>query len=400
MLRLNFLLVTSVLSPRINLRQAKCIKWFSTHQKNQENPFLYVSEFSDLSKRISENIGPNLSPFMILRAIESCLELQKVFREHNKLSNGPINKINVKIREILTNEAIDFNEDLLREIFLLKLLPSNNITVIESFYEKNPDKYIDVNVSLIALRECLYDGDFKDALTITDLTTGHPNYIKMKNGIMKSGATKLIASAAGLMLFSKFGIQGAIDYGLLSNQWKHFSSLNAMILTYFLNSSFFITLVRFGRQVITAGGDYLTWQKGTFYTHWFKHSDEMLFCRKILSADIELNGGGSSGGEASPDLLEEICRADDTISDGRSLQPGYTRDGKKVRLLQAKDNLEELKLQAYWMSGGDGFEWVEPDQDPAVLIWKKHLSQFNKESITSEGSVKKLKWAEDLIEEK
>lgn len=68
--------------------------------------------------------------------------------------------------------------------------------------------------------------------------------------------------------------------------------------------------------------------------------------------------------------------------------------------MEAKDNLDDIKMQAYWMSGGDGFEWVEPDQDPADLIWKQHLAKFDKPMLNTDNSTKNIKWAEELIEEK
>ena len=79
------------------------------------------------------------------------------------------------------------------------------------------------------------------------------------------------------------------------------------------------------------------------------------------------------------------------------MTPGITRLGKKVRLMAPKDNLNEIMLQAYWMTGGDGFEWVEPDQDPAEILWRQHLEQFNKAGL-NESKQKAIGWADDLIE--
>ena len=122
----------------------------------------------------------------------------------------------------------------------------------------------------------------------------------------------------------------------------------------------------------------------------------MLFSAKIVEADRQLNGG-----ESNPEIINELCRtSDDMFNTQRTLQPGYNREGEKIRLLEAKDNMEDLKMQAYWMSGGDGFEWVEPDQDPADLIWKQHLDSFNKPTLDNNSKAKNLKWAEELIGDK
>ena len=44
-----------------------------------------------------------------------------------------------------------------------------------------------------------------------------------------------------------------------------------------------------------------------------------------------------------------------------------------------------------------GFEWVEPDQDPADLIWYNHLARFNKPALNN-SNIKSLKWADELID--
>ena len=115
-------------------------------------------------------------------------------------------------------------------------------------------------------------------------------------------------------------------------------------------------------------------------------------CARIMETDLRLNGGL----ENSPDLVAELCRKDDNVSAHHTLRPGLTRDGHKVRLLEPRDNLEQLKMQAYWMSGGDGFEWVEPDQDPAEIVWRNHLASLQK-PVLQALDTRSLKWAEDLI---
>ncbi|CAN3364450.1 hypothetical protein DICA3_E16688 [Diutina catenulata] len=282
--------------------------------------------------------------------------------------------------------AGQLQEPLLRELLLLYPSTPVALHLIRTFYHQNPQGVIPRDTALIALRTALWNGDIKNALTVSDITVGHPSYIAAKNAELKKGFTKLVATSVGITLFSKYGVDMVIDAGLLSDSWRHLSALNSVILTYFLNSSFFITVVKLGRQLVTAGGDYLTWQKGTFYTTWFKHADEMMFCAKIVDADRDLNQG-----ENNPELMAELCRTnDDIFSHPHTLTPGYARDGSKIRSMAAKDNLGDLMMQAYWMSGGDGFEWVEPDQDPAELMWQRHLASFNKEQIKAGDDVKQL----------
>lgn len=363
--------------------------------RNSSNPFLYTTTATDLASKIESSISKaeNVSPQTVLEALTACRNLQEEIYQHDKFEQDPANRRLQKLIEtVLADEKVKFDESLLKQIFLLKFPAPTAIKIIQNYYKRNPSAAIDMNVGLIPLRDSLFNADIRSAVQITDLTTGHPNYIKRKNESLRRGIYQLAGTAIGITFFSKVGVQQVIDMGWLSPAWKHLGSINAMILTYLLNSSFFVTIVKFGRQLSSAGGDYLTWQKGTFYTHWYRHADEMSMCTRIVETDLKLNGGL----ENSPSLMDELCRKDEAVSNHHTLQPGLTREGKKVRLLERRDNLEDLKLQAYWMSGGDGFEWVEPDQDPAEIVWRQHLAQLHKPGVGGPGA-KSLKWAEELL---
>ncbi|GEQ68022.1 hypothetical protein JCM33374_g1688 [Metschnikowia sp. JCM 33374] len=367
----------------------------------QNSPFLYTHSVTDLAQKIASHItqSPEQVPVpqaQVVDALRACRDVQKQVYEHDKFArDGANDKIQQQIDAVLSSENVAFDASLLKEVFLLKFPAATTISIISKFYVRNPRAAIDKDTALIPFRESIFNADLHSALTITDMTTGHANYIQQKNDDLRRGTMKLAASAIGITLFSKLGVQQVIDMGWLSPTWKHLGSLNAMVLTYILNSSFFVTIVKFGRKLSTAGGDYLTWQKGTFYTHWYRHADEMAMCAKIMEADVKLNGGPDN----SAWLVEELCRKDDHFYEGGNLKAGYTRDGQKIRLLEPKDSIEDLKLQAYWMSGGDGFEWVEPDQDPAEILWRQHLHRLHNPAVKA-ADTKNLKWAEDLIEEK
>lgn len=358
------------------------------------NPFLYPASFADLTSKINQHLNKTPSEKTVLDALKACGNFRQAVHESDKFETSPVYKqLTEEVKLILLNENVKFDNDLLLKVLRLNLPPTWATTIILAYYEKNPKAVIDKSTALIPFRHSLLDGDLQNALKITDITTGHPNYIAQKDSEMRRGIYKLAATAIGVTFFSKYGVNLVIDWGWLSPTWKHLGSLNAMFLTYILNSSFFITIVRFGRQKSAAGGDFLTWQKGTFYTHWYKHADEMNMCAKVMQADLWLNGGL----ENSPQLVEELCRKDDSLDTGKNPVAKYNREGKKVRLLEPKDNLEDLKMQAYWMSGGDGFEWVEPDQDPADIIWREHLKKLHRPELKGSNQ-KSLKWAEELIE--
>lgn len=365
----------------------------SLHSAGSTNPFLYTTTYSDLQAKINQYVtnAANVSDDLALQALSACKDLASQERgTHN--SGGK--RLNSQIEKILGDEKVTLSLESLRQVLLLRLPASANVKILELALKRNPSLVIPKATALIPLRFSLFDADVENAVKITDLTTGHANYVAEKGKILRNGVYKLAATAIGITLFSKVGVKAVIDMGWLGPAWKHLSSINAMIITYLLNSSFFVTIVKFGRQLLSAGGDVLTWQKGTFYTHWYKHADEMSFCTRIMETDKKLNGGFDN----SASLVEDLCRTSENNDGKHTLQPGWTRDGKKVRLLAPKDNIEDLKMQAYWMSGGDGFEWVEPDQDPADLVWRQHLEAMKKPLLTTSDQ-KSLNWAEDLIEE-
>lgn len=369
--------------------------------KSGSPSFAYTTGANDLKDKIDALLTqPSTTPEThnesVMGALKAChRELRKI-HDHDKFDQDPA-QITVKsgLQTLLSSEQVQFDQNLLKSIFLMNFPSKIVIDIIHTYYKRNPSAAIDLELALIPLRQSLFNAELKDAVKITDLTTGHVNYVHQKNQYMRKNLYRLAATAVGVTLFSKFGTQMAVDSGLLLETWRQLSTVNSMVLTYILNSSFFVTVVRFGRQLSAAGGDYLTWQKGTFYTHWYRYCDLMAMYSKIVEADVKLNGGV----ESSDWLIKDLCRTDSTLGDGYTLAPGLTREGKKVRLLEARESLEDLKLQAYWMTGGDGFEWVEPDQDPAEIIWRKHLEHLHSPALGLLDT-KTLKWAEELIEEK
>ncbi|KAK6458590.1 uncharacterized protein RJT20DRAFT_123605 [Scheffersomyces xylosifermentans] len=374
----------------------------SSSSSSETASFAYAEDYKTLNEKIQDIVtnGKEVTDDFIVSALTACRNLEANYPINQQLHDNSklIKESSHTIDLIFQDKDIPFSEDLLRRIFLLNLPTALNLKIINIYYERNPSEstIIDKAVALIALRNALVNADFQNAIKLTDVTVGHPNYIAHNNRILRKGFTQLVASSLAITFLTKYGINEIIEIGGLSDGWKHLGAINSMILTYIFNSSFFLTIVGVGRQSVKSGGDYLTWQKGTFYTHWFKHADEMMFNSKIVEADRQLNGGDSN-----PAIINELCRTnEDMFNTQRTLQPGYNREGEKIRLLEAKDNLEDIKMQAYWMSGGDGFEWVEPDQDPADLLWKQHLDKFTKPLVDDNSKVKNLKWAEELIEEK
>lgn len=374
--------------------------WICFREKPGPVSFAYTFGATDLKTKIDALIAPRqeqpVARESVLDALAACKKELGKIQSYDKFGRDPARDTTQKgIEALLASERVQFDESLLKSIFLMKFPSKTVISIIHSYYQRNPKATIDLSLALIPLRESLFNAELKEALEITDITTGHANYVEKKNTLMRQGFYRLGATALGVAAFTKFGSQFAVEAGLLLDTWVQLAGLNAVILTYIFNSSFLVALVKLTRQLSTAGGDFLVWQKGTFYTNWYRYSDLMSMCAKIVEADIKLNGGVDS----SAWLMEELTRSEPVMGNGFTLSPGTNKEGKKVRLLEARENLEDLKMQAYWITGGDGFEWVEPDQDPAELIWRNQLQCLHNPAVALLDA-KSLKWTENLIEEK
>lgn len=379
------------------LTSRRTISWLPIRSYSKGS--IYSPEFKRLQNEIEHSINSSSKPSEIVRAIDSIKQLQAQYPIHDQLeSKSSLTKQSEQlIDQIFKRADVIFTQDLLQQIFVLNLPTELNLKLINKYYEMNPAKSTIINkdVALIPLRNAIYNADFNRAIKVSDVTVGHPNYIANKASTLKRGFIKLVGTAAAITIFTKFGVTTLVEEDIIPASWLHLGALNSVLLTYIINSAFFVTIVKFGRQLISSGGDYLTWQKGTLYNHWFKHADEMLFASKIMEADRNLNNG-----ELNPEIVEEICRvAPDIRSNTASLHPGYDRAGNKIRLMQMKDDFEKLKFQAYWMTGGDGFEWVEPDQDPAEIQWREHLEKYSKPLLKNKADTGELKWADELIKE-
>lgn len=389
--------ITNLLTPCYTCHQTMLhLARHFTASARRRNPFLYPKSATDLATRIDTHIlhASTVNADTAVSALQACRELQNAVTAGDKLERDPATKKIVRMVEaVVACDKVPMDEPMLKRVLLLRFPGLTAVRILQAYHQRRPDAVVALETALVPFRAALFDADIKNALRICDLTTGHANYVAAKAGVLRRGVYRLAGTAIALTAFSKLGVQQVIGMGWLSPAWAHLGSINAMVLTYLINLSFFVAIVKFGRQLSTAGGDVLTWQKGTFYTHWYKHADEMAMCARLMETDLALNGGL----ENTPALVEELCRKDDNVLSHHTLRPGLTRDGHKVRLLEPRDNLADLKMQAYWMSGGDGFEWVEPDQDPAEIVWRQHLALLHKPVLTALDS-RSLKWAEDLID--
>ncbi|CDR41194.1 CYFA0S06e03620g1_1 [Cyberlindnera fabianii] len=268
--------------------------------------------------------------------------------EHNELERAVT---------CLVLEPRKLSESTFKKILLLKPPSFMLAPLLAAFQKRDTNHAISKDTGMVALRHSLWEADIKNAVKIVDLTSASQQYFEM----MKTKRNKtLLKSFVGLC-----GSVGAIDIILRIFELSPTIGVYGMVLTYIGNLSFFGYLAFGGKMAGKVS--HIQWDPSVGANTRFIRADELLMFSKIAEADIHLS---NNDGFVSEGLREELEK--------RDMEPLHPKS--------------DLLLQEYWQSGGDNFEWVEPDQDPADILWKKHIE--NKKPNLLKGDIK---WTDKLI---
>lgn len=244
---------------------------------------------------------------------------------------------------------------------LLKHVTSQEITLPESML-------------MIPFRRAIYTAEFREALNIMDLVASDTGVYAKKttSHLRKVGLVWLTAMGSVLT-----GTNSLLASGIIG-VWSQRPMILGMVATYLTSLSAY-GMLSLGNARTGSLGDILEWVKGTSLLYRYRHSREMRMATVLADVNRSLP---ENRGEVSLQLLRDL------------------RD----RQLQAVETADEAHLKEFWARGGAGFEWVEPDQDPADLRFMKRMQETK---YLREGSPysrrgedgKLLTWAEDLAKE-
>ncbi|KAH3673749.1 hypothetical protein WICMUC_003492 [Wickerhamomyces mucosus] len=308
---------------------------------------------------------------------ESYLDDINMFLKSGEKRDGLL----TSIQTLVKNEVQDKNNsDLLLEIskspylkidlpFTIDLIRSNPsncvlISFINSFLHTNPSSHIPSDVASIAINNALYHSNSSredivpNALKIVNSTFGSKNYHSFMVGKRNLGLLKFFGGTMSSL--------GLIDLGLRSFELAPNVGVYAMILTYLINVSFF-GFLSFGANFARTFPN-IEWVKGITQNYRYLHFDEI-------------------------NMISKIGEIDRLLSNNKD----YSKEFKafiKARNIQTIEIGSDELLQEYWLSGGDNFEWVEPDQDPAIIIWKKRVNNLSTESKFPKNNIE---WTSELI---
>ncbi|CCH45394.1 putative membrane protein [Wickerhamomyces ciferrii] len=281
--------------------------------------------------------------------------IKDVLNFNSKRNEVQVSKL---IDDILSSPNFKINQESLKEIMVLKPPASHIIKIINVYYAKNPEAHIPRSTAMLPVRHLLWDGDIESATKVVELTTGSPQFIAYKRQKQAHTLMKYFAGLGGLV--------GTVDIGFRSAGLEPMVGVYAMIVTYVLNMTLFATL-SFSDK-ITGQSPLIQFQKGVSQIYRSRHSDELEMLTRVAEVDSKLNG---VEGFLSANFVHKL--------DSKDLEPVEPES--------------EIMMQEYWLSGGDNFEWSEPDQDPADIIWEKRINELSPKTLKS-GT----KWTETLIE--
>ncbi|AOA63085.1 Hypothetical protein PP7435_CHR2-0975 [Komagataella phaffii CBS 7435] len=301
------------------------------------------SSVSSLNQVVKKEIleRENVSEEHVLNMLRTCSIMK------GKISQGE--QIDSLIEKIFDAPNVKITPNILRKFWLTKPSFANIECSIQSYYDKNKDLSINREDAMIPFRQFLWDGEVDKALKIVDLTTAHSRYISTQKSKMRSYLIRYAGSC--------FGLIGAIEV-LTRIFFADVGSLGkvyAMVLAYIGNTSFLASLAFTGKNISQDTGP-LRWRPGTLQNYWYQHNDELMMCSKVLEVDAEIHG---SEGFATKEIIQNFF--------DRKMIPNEPE--------------QEIMMQQYWLGGGDGFEWVEPDQDPLDFLWKQHLEKLKGQAL-------------------
>ncbi|KAK9356197.1 hypothetical protein V1523DRAFT_402658 [Lipomyces doorenjongii] len=229
------------------------------------------------------------------------------------------------------------DDALLRRYFLLRPDTSRAVEAMKIFYEReeNKQRVIAKSTYMIPFRKCLRCEDVDGAFKIVDLTANSPQWLSYVKRWWQKTALMWIAGSAGVVELADVFMKSDL---LVTGGLENTGVIKVMIIAYLLNSSL-LAFVACASRPGDNGGKVL-WRHGIFQTTWYMHAQESRMLNMIVDMDI---ARVENEGDVSRRVLHELAVRDRRLGD------------------DAYDNV----VKEYWAKQGQGFEWSEPDMDPA-----------------------------------
>ncbi|ODV88168.1 hypothetical protein CANARDRAFT_193348 [[Candida] arabinofermentans NRRL YB-2248] len=312
-----------------------------------------------INDTLQKDTQQQLKQSKVLSVLLTCKLFQdELYESSSKVdltSNVLINQSNSLIEKILLSEKVNLSQDLLASYF--KIYPHINAVkvAINTYNSRNPNDIVTAETTTIPFRKLIYDGDFKGALDLVELTTASEKYTDFQQSKLYRWTGYFFGSIAGLI--------GSLHCSLLLfvpkvvAQGKGIYGIYGMIVTYLVNCGFLAGL-SFSSKGLENGQ--LRFEAGTMPYAWFKKVSSLQMCSTIVEADAAING---LEGFATREVIDRVRKMGFSVNEPE----------------------QEVMLRQYWVGGGQGFVWCEPDLDPAELLWWKHLEEIGVKKVWDAG---------------
>ncbi|KAK9493862.1 hypothetical protein V1508DRAFT_414519 [Lipomyces doorenjongii] len=254
-----------------------------------------------------------------------------------QMLDGNVGDAENLIYDIMKFPQTVVDDALLRRYFLLRPDTSRAVEAMKIFYEReeNKQRVIAKSTYMIPFRKCLRCEDVDGAFKIVDLTANSPQWLSYVKRWWQKTALMWIAGSAGVVELADVFMKSDL---LVTGGLENTGVIKVMIIAYLLNSSL-LAFVACASRPGDNGGKVL-WRHGIFQTTWYMHAQESRMLNMIVDMDIACV---ENEGDVSRRVLHELAVRDRRLGD------------------DAYDNV----VKEYWAKQGQGFEWSEPDMDPA-----------------------------------
>ena len=335
-----------------------------------------ISVLEDLLKKEIYH-GGEVVDDKVIEVCQAIMSFQSSIYDYSKLApseNEFITRTNDLLKKVLTSENVNFNDDLLKKLFLLQPQFPTLKAITTSFYRQGSNLHIPSDVAMVPFRKMIWDAQFQHALDFVELTNGHKNYIEFKKGKLMSILRYFGGSIVGLIAclhgFISVFFPELIDAGAGGTTFGIYG-IYACIVTYFVNCGFLGALA-FSSKGLENGN--LIFKHSTMPYDWYMKVDQMKMCSKIVEADAEING---IDGFATRDVVKRVQSMGFDVNEPE----------------------QEVMLRQYWYSSGEGFIWVEPDIDPAEVEWWKHLDDIGVKKVWDQdfSKIESAEADEDIV---
>lgn len=295
----------------------------------------------------------------------------------NIILTPPNSKLELALWKLLNEHSIFYeNDQIFKKYLNVKPQPTNVDNVFhlteKVFHNQLNRGKVDISVVNNSLNVLLDQKDYYNGFKLIDLTVNSPKYLQYLKSNVRS-------------FFKNYFYYNVCLSGLSSYFLPLFPFHWLCLLNLFASSLIFLANL----QLVTKIGK-LSWRSYNSFSHNYLHQHELLAISKILTHyeehnEVNLRNFHHSKVRFQSNLnvfnhdeyiLELPTNSQQLIPLNQSNQhhdtnlhlQQYFRHQLYKRKLVLGELPEELMFFEYWLTNGDNFEWVEPDQDPAEIL--------------------------------